>query len=167
MTAQNTGIVLVRLFAIYLAVNALQTFFFFLPDAFRTYLSPGEWFLSAAFWLTLVGILLPAMCASWLWKNADTVVPANNGADEPSIDLSQGMLLGVSLIGLWLLVWGLVSLVRIEVGLATHEGIDDDLRLVERAPYLAQIIISLLLVIARERAVSILLWARYAGRNKT
>lgn len=166
MATQNIGVVLVRLFSIYLAINALQTFFFFLPNMISTDVPFIEELLSASFWFVVLGILLPAVCAYWLWKNAEVVVPRDKTPEQAQVDFSQGMLLGVTLIGLWLLIWGLVSLVRVESSIAATESVNDGLKIAQRAPYLAQIAISLPLLLAKERVVGMLMWARYAGRNK-
>jgi len=166
MPTQRTGVVLVRLFSIYLVINALQTFFYFLPNMFTTDVGLVDGLLSASFWFLALGILLPAAFARWLWKNVEVVVPQENVSDESEMDLSRGMLLGVTLMGLWLLVWGLISLVRTESSLVATESMSNGLKLAQRAPYLAQIIVSLPLLFAKERIVAMLLWTRYAGRKK-
>jgi hypothetical protein len=166
MATQGIGVVLVRLFSIYLAINALQTLFYFLPNMFTTDVGLAEGLLSASFWFLALGILLPAACAYWLWNNVEVVVPKESISNEPSMDVSHGLLLGVTLIGLWLLVWGLVSLVRVESSLVATESMSDELKLAQRAPYMAQIIISLPLLFAKERVVAMLLWAKYAGRKR-
>ena len=166
MAVQNIGAVLVRLFSIYLAITALQTFFYILPNMFTSDFGLADNLLSASFWVLALPILLPAACAYWLWRNVEVVVPQEDSPETAQIDVSHAMMLGVSLMGLWLLVWGVISWVRTESYLVANQGLSEEFVVAERLPHLAQILIALPLLFAKERIVAMLLWAKYSGRKK-
>ncbi len=65
MTARNIGVVLVRLFCIYLVITALQSLTYVVPSLVQFGIRSGvlELLGSMALWLTVTTILLPAACA--------------------------------------------------------------------------------------------------------
>jgi len=153
MIARNIGVVLVRLFCVYLAITAIQALAFVIPTFVEFGYRGGDiqdLLTSASLWLMLTSILLPAICAFWLWRNADFVIPEDMVDDGASATASEIMLIGVSLLGLYLLVWGLIGLVRVQ-------------RTSEWLPVLAQIVIAIPLLLGRRRLAALLLKAKRAG----
>ena len=159
MTGHKLGIVLVRLFSIYLAINTLQNFFYYLPAMIFT---PDNW-LSIASVLAVAAVLLPAALALWIWRRAETLVPEQGISEKSPISAEQLMLIGVSLLGLYFFVWGVVYLVRTESNLASTEHLDASTKWAQRAPYLIQILIATPMLLGRRRLAEMLLKIKYAG----
>ena len=137
MTGQIIGLVLVRLLSVYLAVTALQSLFLYLPSFFGPMVPLSDWVLSLGFWLIVIATLIPALCAYRLWRNAAFFVPKQADTDESPITAAQLMYVGVSLLGLYFLVWGVVTLVRVESSLVAAVHYDTATKMMQRAPYLA------------------------------
>jgi hypothetical protein len=167
MTGHNIGVVLVRLFSVYLAVTALQSLFFYLPAHFRPMMSFSDSILTFEFWLSVVAVLIPAICAYWMWRNAKLFVPEQSDADEFSITPTQLMFIGVSLLGLYFLVWGVVTLARVEASLAASEQIDSAIKMAQRAPYFVQILVAIPMLLGRKRLAELLLKIKYAGTGRS
>ncbi|MDH3546146.1 MAG: hypothetical protein OEN22_03555, partial [Gammaproteobacteria bacterium] len=110
-------------------------------------------------------ILLPAVCAFWLWLNTDRVLPREMVEEQPSARASEIMLIGVSLLGLYLLVWGVINLVRVEAGMAGVDSIDAHAKISQRIPYMAQIFIAVPLLMGRRRLSELLLNVKLAGTD--
>ncbi|MBT8091171.1 MAG: hypothetical protein KJO01_13285 [Gammaproteobacteria bacterium] len=165
MPTRNIGIVLVRLFCIYLAITAIQSLSYVIPGLFEFGFRSSflELLGTVSIWLTITTILLPGICAYWLWRNTDFVLPKQMADDLPSANAAEIMLIGVSLLGLYLLIWGLINLVRVETSLAGLENVDAYAKMSQRVPYLAQIVISAPLLLGRRRLSELLLKAKYAG----
>jgi len=166
MLARNIGVVLVRLFCVYLAITAVQSLSYVLPSFFQFGSRGGsvlQLLFSVSMWLTFTAILLPGICAIWLWRNADYVVPSGMKDDRTVSSSKDIMLIGVSLLGLYLLIWGVITLVRVEAGQAGIDNAESHASMAQRAPYLAQIIISIPLLLGRRRLSELLLKAKYAG----
>lgn len=167
MTGRNIGVVLVRIFSVYLAVTALQSLFFYLPSFSRPMMNLSDSILSVEFWLSGIAILIPAFCAFWMWRNANFFVPEQAGTDEFSITQAQLMFVGVSLLGLYFLVWGIVTLVRVESSLAAMEQIDSATKMAQRAPYLAQILVAIPMLLGRKGIAELLLKIKYSGTGRS
>ncbi|MGB5629505.1 MAG: hypothetical protein WBM57_09055 [Woeseiaceae bacterium] len=163
MSGHNIGIVLVRLFSIYVAITALQSLFFYLPSMFQSTMEESEWLLSMQFWLSAFGVILPAACAIVVWRYAETFVPEQRVTEEHSFSATQLMLVGVSLLGLYFFVWGAVTLVRVESGLAALEELDSATRWAQRLPYLTQLLLATPMILGRKRIAELLLKIKYAG----
>ncbi len=165
MTARNIGVVLVRLFCIYLVITALQSLSYVVPSLFEFGSRSGvlELLGSMALWLTVTTILLPAACAFWLWRNTDRVIPREMVDEQPSAKASEIMLIGVSLLGLYLLVWGVINLVRVETSMVNVDSIGAYAKTSQRIPYIAQILIAMPLLLGRRRLSELLLKAKFAG----
>ena len=166
MLARNIGVVLVRLFCIYLAIGAVQSLSYVVPSFVQYGYQGGDiqdLLTSASLWLTITGILLPAICAFWLWRNSDFVIPENTVDDRSSATASEIMLIGVSLLGLYLLVWGLISLVRVESAFAGSGHVDSAAKMSQRLSHLAEIVTAVLLLFGRRRLSTLLLKVKYAG----
>ncbi len=166
MLARNIGVVLVRLFCIYLAITAVQSMSYVVPGFVQFGYHGGdvpELLTSPSFWLTITSILLPAICAFWLWRNSEFVIPEDMVHDRSTATASEIMLIGVSLLGLYLLVWGLISLVRIESVFAGPAPVDAAARMSQRLSHVAEIVVAVVLLLGRRRLSALLLRARYAG----
>ncbi|MDJ0917944.1 MAG: hypothetical protein QNJ05_09280 [Woeseiaceae bacterium] len=168
MNAQTVGIVLVRLFSIYLVITALQSLSYTLPALFNFgagSVSAIAILGSVTLWLGISTIAIPALCAWWLWRNAERVLPEGATGDLVNSNASDMMLVGVSLLGLYLLTWGVINFVRIEAGMAMTERFPKDSALLQRIPYIAQIIIAIPMLLSRHRLTELLVKAKYAGTN--
>ena len=163
MGARNIGIVLIRLFCIYLAVNSLQQFLSFLPNVFKFRGDLLPVFLSPSIWLLSMVVLVPLGISVWLWRRVDFVLPeGEENALEGEVG-DQAMLIGVSLFGLYLFVWGLILALRVEATLSSSGMPAGELNMAQRMPYLAQLVISVPLLLGRRRISTLLLKAKYAG----
>lgn len=166
MLARNMGVVLVRLFCIYLAISAVQSLSYVVPGLVQYGYQGGDiqnLLTSASLWLTITSILLPAICAFWLWRNSEFVIPQDGFDGGSSATASEIMLIGVSLLGLYLLVWGLISLVRVESAFAGSAHVDTVARMSQRLAHLAEIVIAVLLLVGRRRLSTLLVKAKYVG----
>ena len=165
MPARSTGVVLVRLFSIYLAITAIQTLSYVLPALFNFSVQGGVFELlgSISIWLLLTNQLLPAICAIWLWRNADRVVPDGSPNSNVNLNAEEIMVIGVSLLGLYLLIFGIISLARVELALTGPETLDARAGLSQRIQYMAEIAISVPLLLGRNRLSQLLMKAKYAG----
>ena len=165
MPARSTGVVLVRLFSIYLAITAIQTLSYVLPALFNFSVQGDVLQLlgSSSIWLLLTNQLLPAICAVWLWRNADRVVPDGSPNSIVSLNAEEIMVIGVSLLGLYLLIFGIISLARVELALTGPETLDARARISQRIQYMAEIAISVPLLLGRNRLSQLLMKAKYAG----
>ena len=109
----RTDVVLVKLGAALIVVTAVGNF--------QTYLSlilGKPWWVPTALIALLFAVLLPVVIAFIFWKFPNTVV-GSLGADSDSqegqgIKPNEFLLIGVSLIGLYTLVFGVVDLVHTE-----------------------------------------------------
>jgi hypothetical protein len=167
MTGHDIGVVLVRLLSAYLAVTALQSLFFYLPSFSQPMMNLSDSTLPVEFWLSVIAVLIPGLCAYWMWRNAEFFVPEPAGTDDLSITPSQLMFVGVSLLGLYFLVWGIVNLVRVESSLAATEQIDSATKMAQRAPYVAQIFIAVPMLLGRKRLAESLLRIKYSGTGRS
>jgi len=109
----RTDVVLVKLGAAVIVVTAVGNF--------QTYVSMilgRPWWIPAALIAVLFAVVLPALIAFVFWRFPNTVVGMLDTSSER--ESSQGitpnelLLIGVSLIGLYTLVFGLVDLVHTE-----------------------------------------------------
>jgi len=169
MPARSTGVVLVRLFAIYLAITAVQTLSYVLPALFDFGAQGGilELLGSISIWLLLTNQLLPAICAVWLWRNADRVIPDGSPTNNVSLNAEEIMVIGVSLLGLYLLIFGIISLARVELALAGLETLDAPARTSQRIQYIAEVAISIPLLLGRNRLSELLMKAKHAGTGES
>ena len=171
MNAQTVGIVLVRLFSIYLVVTAIQSLSYTLPALFNfgtgslSNISALSLLGSVTLWLGISTIAIPALCAWWLWRNAERVLPEGATTDQASSNASDMMLVGVSLLGLYLLVWGIINFMRIEAGMAMNESFPKDSALLQRIPYIAQILFAIPMLLGRHRITELLVRAKFAATN--
>lgn len=165
MPARSTGVVLVRLFSIYLAITAIQTLSYVLPALFDFGIRGDVWDLlgSISTWLLLTYQLLPAICAVWLWRNAERVVPRGSPDNNASLNAEEIMLIGVSLLGLYLLIFGIISLARVELAFTEPETLDARARFSQRIQYIVEIAVSVPLLLGRYRISQLLMKAKYAG----
>ncbi len=171
MHAQTIGIVMVRLFSIYLVMAAIQSLSYVVPALFSfaagstSTLGKLAAVGSVTFWIGLTSIALPAVCAWWLWRNAERVVPDGTAVDKADSNASDLMLVGVSLIGLYLLVWGVINFVRVEAGMAMNDRFLKDSAILQRVPYITQILIAIPMLLGRRRLADLLIRAKFAGTN--
>ncbi len=162
--------VLVRLVAVLLFVRALQGLS-----------SVSSLLASVSATPTLIlstltfGVALPIGIALTLWSHPEKLIgaqPSNAQAAEP-ISASQLLTVGISLLGLFALVYGIVDMFRIETAqfllhrFAQNANLPNEAVsfavIVSRATYAVQIIVGLALVLARNGLSDLLLRVKYAG----
>ena len=167
MPARSIGVVLVRLFSIYLAITAIQTLSYVLPALidFSTLGDVRELLGSITIWLLLTNQLLPAICAVWLWRNADWVVPVGRHDSNTSLYPEEIMVIGVSLLGLYLLIFGIIFLARVELAFTGLETLDTRARISQRIQYIAEISVSVPLLLGRKRLAQLLMKTKYANTD--
>ena len=109
----RTEVVLVKLGAAVIVVTAVGNF--------QTYVSlilGKPWWIPTALIALLFSVLLPVLMAFVFWKFPNTVIGSlESGSDRGStqtITPSELLLIGISLLGLYTLVFGLVDLVHTE-----------------------------------------------------
>lgn len=170
--AHQIGVVLCRVGAAVLTVQAIRSFGYALPGL----LFGGEGFTIEilAFFL-LSGV--PGLAAIGLWVFADRIssVADQVETEEPQQPLAGVDLvrIGTALIGIYVLVLGVISAANVEVATLARPDLDDsyqtmldehDARMIGlRISYLVQIVIGLALVFGRERISEMFAKAKYAG----
>jgi len=173
MNALTISFVLVRLAAVFLFVRAIQglaTFSFVLTG-------DSQIATFGAVTLTFM-VLLPGTIALVLWIYPEKVTGAQqtSAKSEGSISAEQILMLGISLIGIYMAVYGIVELVQIETahGLQwhladeaglPHERLDDGL-IAKRAASFAQVFMAFGLLLGRRGLSKLLIKAKYAGVRK-
>ena len=172
MIAHQIGVVLCRVGAAVLTVQAIRSFGYALPGL--VFGAEGFTTEVLAFFL-LSGV--PGFAAIGLWIFADRI---SNVADQAETKQSQQPLAGVdlvrigtALIGMYVVILGIISAANIEVatlarpdpaeGLQTMLGEHDARMTGLRVSYFLQIAIGLALVFGRERISEMLAKAKYAG----
>lgn len=166
MSVHYIGVVLVRLFCVYLAITAVQSLTYVIPGVIQFGYRGGdlqELLTSPTTWLMLTGILLPAICAVGLWLKADYVLPAEAADDGPGAQASDIMLTGLSLLGLYLMISALIELVRVETAVAAVDQLGPATTTSQRLPIIAQLAFALALLLGRGRISTLLLKARRIG----
>ena len=175
MVARQIGVVLCRVGAAVLTVQAIRSLGYTLPSLFLG--ANGSATEAIAFSLLTVA---PGLVAIGLWVFADrisTVVAPTESSDAlqslTGIDLVR---IGTALIGMYLLVSAIIYGVSIEVADmarpdlgAEHKAMIDEHKartIGYRASYLAQVAIGLALLIGRERISILLAKAKYAGIDR-
>ncbi len=177
MTAQSMGIVMVRLFSIYLVVTAIQSLSYTLPALFNfgtggmSSLSAFAILGSVSLWLGLSTVVIPALCAWWLWRNAERVLPGLTDEEPSTVDASDFMLVGVSLLGLYLLTWGIINIARVEASIAMRaeagmgaiSNAAGDTAMSQRLPSIIQVLVAIPMLLGRHRLAELLVRAKFAG----
>jgi hypothetical protein len=114
----RTDVVLVKLGAVLIVVTAVGNF--------QTYLSlimGSPWWVPTALLALLFAVALPVVIAFAFWKFPNTVVGAleteTNKKTGQVVTPNELLLIGVSLIGMYTLVFGLIDLVHTETLRAT------------------------------------------------
>jgi len=79
------------------------------------------------------------------------------------LNAEEVMVIGVSLLGLYLLIFGIISLARVELALTGLETLDARARMSQRIQYIVEIAISVPLLLGRKRLSKLLMKAKYAG----
>jgi hypothetical protein len=174
LIAQQIGIVLCRVGAAVLTVQAIRSLGFVLP---------GLFFNDGEFWPEIVTFSLlgaiPGLAAVGLWVFADRI---SNVSDQSEVTESPTPLngleivrIGTTLIGICFLVMGITTAANVEVlsllapdlGSEFQSQIDvQQARTIgSRVSYAVQILLGLALVFGRERLSNMLVKIKHAGVN--
>lgn len=170
MTSITVSFVLVRLAAIFLFVRGVQGL-----STYSIYLSDYSTLPSFGVATLVFGVALPISIAYLLWQYPEKITGAEVTEPHSSgpIRAEQLLLIGVSLLGMYLLVYGLLDLLRVEsletarLRIAAETGLpaavsEPQLR-VDRIIYGVQMLLGGAMVIGRRRMSELLLKAKYAA----
>ena len=170
MNAMTISFVLVRLAAIFLFVRAVQGL-----STFSYMLSGDERVATFAVITVVFMVILPAAVAIVLWIHPEKVTgaQASDGKSEGPISAQQILMIGVSLLGLYLIVYGVVDLFRIEANQVLQQQLLGDTELhdeaqrraivLSRIGYGIQLAMGVLLVLGRSGLSRLLLKAKYGA----
>lgn len=172
MDTNCTNVVLIKLGALVIVVLSLQN----LTD-YLAYLSVGPDMLYVPIVAFGLNFLIPVAIAFALWRFPATLL-GRNVPDEPaalqtSMSPEAVMLIGVSLIGLYTLIFGLIDLLYFETIRISQRQIAEDRTYLDyvaspqdiagRITNVTQIAFGLLLIIGRRGIAAFLQRIRYAG----
>ena len=166
----TVSFVLVRLAAVFLFVRGVQGLASF------SYLLTGDGQLAALAIVTLIfGVFLPAGISIVMWQHPEKVIGAQMvpAKSEGPISAIQILMIGISLLGLYSLVYGIVDLLRIEAeqmslahfasSMNLPNEAADTRTITNRVAYGAQIAIGLCLILGRNGLSWLLVKAKYGG----
>ncbi len=173
MIATRIGIVLCRVAAAVLVVQAIRSLGYTIPALLDNF--DG---FDADVWLFMLMTFIPGLAAIGLWIFANRIcaLPNSLEADGESgplrnIDI---LLVGTSLIGVYLLISGIIYGVNVEVSAWMISGLYEEHPIhldqqqlaraaASRASYVIEIVIGIALIFGRDQISRILSRARYAG----
>ena len=170
MNSMTVSFVLVRLAAVFLFVRAVQGL-----STFSYLLSGDEKVATFAVITVVFMVILPAAVAIVLWIHPEKVTgaQASVGKSDGPISAQQILMIGVSLLGLYLIVYGVVDLFRIEANhvlqqqLAGDAGMQDDVQrramVISRFGYGIQLAMGVFLILGRSGISRLLLKAKYGA----
>ena len=171
MTRQ-IGTVLVRLAAVFLLIRAIQGLGYFAPLVDQPGVDFGDFLFPFA-----LTVLVPLAAAALLWSFPATVARFGPDDEFPGASpdaLNRNILLaGVSLLGLYALIFGIVELVRVESAFAAQSLMNDaigadssyanQMTISARLTYGVQIVLGLVLMVGRSTVTRWLHKAKYGG----
>lgn len=175
MYAQQIGVVLCRVGAAVLIVQAIQALGYSLPGLLFGYDDLGPEVL----WFTLLAIA-PGLAAIGLWVFADRISriaardePVDNPRPVDGVDLVR---IGTALIGIYLLVTALLDGVHVEVTNLALPDIGADRQsftdehvartIGRRVSNATRLLLGIALIVGRNRIAEMLAKARYLGTNR-
>lgn len=174
MTISGTGVVLCRLASIFFVVQALGYSGFLLQQLLDSTISRYG-FVGAS----VVAVLVPGIAAVVTWRFGEKISTIEH--EDATTELAEGVgtdqlvLVGTFLVGLYTVLLGMESAVRVEVinwvqeatNLnSTHPSDTEWLqRLPNRLSYAAQLILGTVLMTGRNVILRMFHWARYSGRS--
>lgn len=172
MIARQVGVVLCRVGAAVLTVQAIRSLGYSIPG-----LVFGVEDFGIEAWTFGLLSVVPGLAAIGLWVFAERISDVVDQFDsaEPQQPLTGVDLvrIGTALIGIYVLIMGVISGTTVEVGNLARPDLDaefqsmideDRARFIGyRASYLVQIVIGVALVMGRDRISAMLAKAKYAG----
>jgi len=166
----TVSFVLVRLAAAFLFVRGVQGL------ASYSYLLTGDAQGSTFAVVTLVfGVVLPVGIALVLWLYPEKVTGAEvtRAKSEEAVSAGAILMIGITLLGLYVFIYGVVGLFRIEALQMAQSKMAENMDLpnevigsqaiANRVTYAVQIILGLCLILGRNGLSRILLKAKYGG----
>ena len=170
MNAMTISFVLVRLAAAFLFVRGVQGL-----SAF-SYLLTGDAQIANFAVVTLVfSVILPTAIAIILWLHPEKVTGAQRQSprDEMPMNAGQIMMIGITLLGLYVLVYGLVDLFQIETTqlmqrqMAAANNLPNEVLeqhvIISRVTYGVQIVLGICLMFGRRGLTTLFQKAKYGG----
>ena len=172
MAVSGTGIVLCRLAAVFLLVRGIEQLGFALSVASSP--TTDSWQASFS---GIIAVVAPIIAAALIWRLAPRICTFGGQDFDPTLKNNGGekklIAIGTFLVGLYALLFGLTNAVSVEVGFWAQEAVNRNTRfptdtawiqsLSSRAPYAAQIILGVGLMLGRNGVASVFSKLRYAG----
>lgn len=171
MITSTVGVVLCRLAAIMLFINAAENIAYSATQFFQSTVGIVPSFVAIS-----LTIFAPVVTGVILWIYAERICRINSSSSEAQLSSSLQsvdlIVIGTTLIGLYALLFGVVSAVRIETGFwgqaqlgpSTYFPTDTTVhRVLLRAPYMTQIVLGGLLIVGRRSLTKLLQKVRYVG----
>jgi len=170
MNAMTVSFVLVRLAAAFLFVRGVEQL------ASYSYLLAWDSQAPGFALMTLVfGVFMPIGIAIILWLYPEKVTGAQivSTKNEEAVSSSAVLMIGITLLGLYVFVYGVVDLFRIETlqmlqsGMATNLDLPNEVMnsqaIANRVTYAVKIVLGLCLILGRSGLTRMFLKAKYGG----
>lgn len=170
MNAMTVSFVLVRLAAAFLFVRGVEGL------ASYSFMLAGDSQVSTFALITLVfGVFMPIGIAIILWLYPEKVTGAQiiNTKPEEAVSASAILMIGITLLGLYVFVYGVVDLFRVEALQMVQSNMAADMDLpneamssqaiANRITYAVKILLGLCLILGRSGLTRMLLKAKYGG----
>jgi len=179
MEARTIGVVVVRLFSLYLVILAARDLVAIW--SYHPYFSqPGtaEFSISEIVGPFIPGVVVPCISAIIVWFFADHLVPrAGPGEQEESNTTPHDMMLvGASILGCYILLMGLVAMATVEHQIFVSHVYADSYgwdalserlqRQKLRVPYIIQLTLGVAMILGRRRLSSLLVKAKQVGSDR-
>jgi hypothetical protein len=160
MTPHQTLAVALRLFAIWIGIQALA----WVPGVFSLGTkAPQSPYVYGTFFLAVNGVIILVL---WFFPRtiAGQLLPSHDTQSQPSATAETWLATGCTLIGLWTLS---TTIPKLAVDLFLLKSIQEQGRLAEWSLYtVAEVVIGIWLVLGAKGVGKIFRWAQYAGTRK-
>ena len=170
MNAMTVSFVLVRLAAAFLFVRGVQGL-----SSYSYLLSVDRQLAAFAIVTLLFSVVLPIGIAIILWMHPEKVTGAQitTAKSEEAMSAGATLMIGITLLGLYVFVYGVVDLFQIEASQILRSQVAANLDLpneavdrqaiADRIMYLVQIVLGLALILGRNGLSRLLMKAKYGG----
>lgn len=166
----TVSFVLVRLAAAFLFVRGVQGL-----SSYSYLLTADKQFAAFAIVTLMFSVVLPIVIAIILWAHPEKVTGAQitTAKSEDAVNAGVILMIGITLLGLYVFVYGVVDLFQIEASqmlrsqVAANLGLPNEAvdrqAIADRIMYLVQIALGLALILGRNGLSRLLMKARYGG----
>ena len=166
----TVSFVLVRLAAAFLFVRGVQGL-----SSYSYLLTADKQFAAFAIVTLLFSVVLPIVIAIILWTHPEKVTGAQitTAKSEDAVNAGVSLMIGITLLGLYVFVYGVVDLFQIEASqmlrsqVAANLGLPNEAvdrqAIADRIMYMVQIALGLALILGRNGLSRLLMKAKYGG----